>query len=153
MSPSGPARPSPPPAHSAWRWAYPLALAAVVVFASGRGQVAAPSIVNFDKLAHFAIFGLLATLVARCPGVSRFRYAIVLASLFGIGDEFRQSFTPGRSVELADWMADTAGAVTAVTAYVLWPAYRRLLETPLRWRRRGPARAAAGAASSISAAS
>ncbi len=121
------------------RWLYPIALAAVVIFASGRSQVAAPAVGHFDKIAHFAIFGLLATLVARCPGVYRFRYAIVAVSCFGIADELRQSFTPGRYVELADWVADTAGAVVAVTLYAFWPWYRRLLEFPLfRLRRPVP---------------
>lgn len=118
------------------RWLYPAALACMVVVASGRDHVAAPSVVNFDKIAHFSIFGLLGTLIARCPGVRRFRYAIAIVSLFGISDEFRQSFTPGRSVEFADWMADTIGAAIAVTLYAFWPWYRRLLEMPLRLRRR-----------------
>jgi hypothetical protein len=108
----------------------------MVVVASGQSQIAAPQGIGFDKVAHFSVFGLLATLVARCPGVLRFRYAILLVSLFGISDEFRQSFTPGRAVEFADWVADTLGAVTAVTLYAFCPAYRRLLETPLRLRRR-----------------
>lgn len=116
------------------RWLYPLALAAMVVIASGRSHIAAPSGIGFDKLAHFSVFGLLATLVSRSPGVRRFRYAILIVSLFGIGDEFRQSFTPGRAVEFADWMADTLGAALAVTLYAFWPWYRGLLETPLRLR-------------------
>lgn len=116
------------------RWLYPLALAATVVIASSRSQVAAPTISYFDKIAHFSVFGLLGSLIARCPGVRRFRYAIVIVSLFGISDEFRQSFTPGRSVEFADWMADTLGAATAVTLYAFWPWYRRLLEYSLRLR-------------------
>jgi VanZ family protein len=135
-------RPSHPPPASRWRWVYAIVLAAMVVIASGQTHVAAPpGILGFDKLAHFSVFGLLATLIARCPGVSRFRYSILIVSFFGISDEFRQSFTPGRSVEFADWMADTAGAVTAVVLYAFWPAYRRLLETPLRLpgRRRAPA--------------
>jgi Predicted integral membrane protein len=131
---------SPAQSHvSKLRWLYPLALAATVVIASGRGEVAAPSVVNFDKIAHFGVFGLLATLIARSPGVRRFRHAILLGSIFGICDEFRQSFTPGRSVEFADWMADTLGAATAVTLYAFWPWYRRLLEFPLRLRRAVPA--------------
>ncbi len=117
------------------RWLYPLALAAMVVIASGQSQVATPpGIVNFDKIAHFSIFGLLGTLVARSPGVRRFRHAILIVALFGISDEFRQSFTPGRSVEFADWLADTLGAATAVSLYAFWPWYRRLLERPLRVR-------------------
>lgn len=118
------------------RWLYPILLAVVVVIASSRSHIAAPPIINIDKLIHFSVFGLLATAVARCPGVHRFRYAILIVSLFGISDEIRQSFTPGRSVEFADWVADTSGAVTAVVLYAFWPWYRRLLETPLRLRRR-----------------
>lgn len=117
------------------RWLYPLALAATVVIASSRSQVAAPTISYFDKIAHFSVFGLLGSLIARCPGVRRFRYAILIVSLFGVSDEFRQSFTPGRSVEFADWMADTLGAATAVSLYAFWPWYRRILEFPLRLRR------------------
>ena len=131
------------PAHSRLsrlRWLYPIALASMVVIASGRSHVASPPGINFDKLAHFSVFGLLGTLIARSPGVSRFRYAILIVSLFGIGDEFRQSFTPGRSVEFADWMADSLGAAVAVTLYAFWPRYRALLETPLRLRRKTAAR-------------
>jgi uncharacterized protein YfiM (DUF2279 family) len=133
------------------RWLYPLALATAVVIASGRSHVAAPAGLGFDKLAHFSVFGLLATLLSRSPGVRRFRYAILIVSLFGIGDEFRQSFTPGRSVEFADWMADTLGAALAVTLYAFWPRYRSLLETPLRLRFRSTqaGRIAADAASPV----
>ncbi len=118
------------------RWVYPIALAAMVVVASGRSQVAAPHIVNIDKMVHFSVFGLIATLVLRAPGVGRWWAAVALVSGFGICDEMRQSFTPGRSVELADWAADTAGALVAVLLYSFWPWYRRFLEIPL-WRSAG----------------
>lgn len=119
------------------RWAWVCVLAGTIFVASGQGQVAAPRIVNFDKLAHFAVFGLLATLVARaCPPGRRRWWAIFIVSLGGGCDEIRQSFTPGRSVEVADWVADTLGAITAVTVYQCWPAYRRLIEYRLGIRRR-----------------
>lgn len=124
------------PTPHGWRgWLWPALLATVIVCASGRGQVAAPNIVNFDKAAHFAIYGLLATLVARngfVPG--RTWVPIVAVSLFGLTDEWHQSFTPGRSVELVDWVADTLGAIVAVTAYAGWPFYRATLERTLRSR-------------------
>ena len=126
---------SPAAARSRLVWVYPLALATMIVFASSRSQVATPpGLVNIDKLVHFSIFGLLATLVARSPGPRRPWHAIALVSLFGASDELRQSFTPGRSMEFADWIADTSGAALAVTLYTLWPWYRRLLESPLRLR-------------------
>ena len=130
------------PVSSRLRWLYPAALASMIVVASGRSQVAAPPVVNIDKLVHFSVFGLLATLVARSPGLRRLGYAIVIVSAFGFTDEIRQSFTPGRSVEFADWLADTAGAALAVGLYALWPWYRRLLETPLRPPGRRPVPAA-----------
>lgn len=122
------------PAPSRLRWLYPVALAAMVVVASGRSQVAGPPVVNMDKLVHFSVFGLLATLVARSPGIRRAWVAALGVSLFGISDEIRQSFTPGRSMEFADWVADTTGAAFAVGLYGFWAWYRRLLETPLRLR-------------------
>jgi VanZ family protein len=119
------------------RWFYPVVVAVLVVVASGRSQVAAPEIVDIDKAIHFSVFGLIATDVARALGRRRGWWAILIVSGFGISDEFRQSFTPGRSVEVADWVADTLGAAFATTLYLKWTWYRRLLEKPLRWRGRG----------------
>ena len=125
-----------------FRWIWAVALAGTVVLASGNNpQVPVPSFVGLDKLAHFGVFGLLATLVLRPPAVwgrPRWRawLAIGAVSLFGITDEWHQSFTPGRAVEFADWVADTSGAALAVVLYLRWSWYRRVLETPLL--RRGP---------------
>ena len=119
-------------------WGWPLALALMIFLASGRGSVAAPDIVNIDKITHFSVFGLLATLIARTQPPRRWWLGLVLASLYGMTDEFRQSFTPGRSVEVADWVADTLGAAVAVAAYAGWSGYRRLLETNLRGGVRPP---------------
>ncbi len=113
-----------------------------MVFASGNNpQVPVPTFVGIDKVAHFGVFGLLATLVVRTHGVWRrpgwrALLAIGAVSLFGITDEWHQSFTPGRAVEFADWIADTAGAAFAVALYLRWPWYRKFLETPLRLGRR-----------------
>ncbi|MCF7688666.1 MAG: VanZ family protein [Cephaloticoccus sp.] len=113
-------------------WAYVAALAATIVFASGRSVVVAPDIVDFDKLAHFFIYGLLATLVTRAGFPERRGWwAVLIVSLFGLTDEWHQSFTPGRAVELADWVADTLGAITAVAVYMHWRNYRTWLENPL----------------------
>ena len=123
---------------SPWQWTYAVVLATVVVLASGRSAVAAPPVVSFDKIAHFSIFGLMATLVLRPLKSRHWFWAVVIVSLFGISDEIHQSFTPGRSVEFADWIADTSGAIVAFVAYAFWGGYRRLLETPLFRRRKKP---------------
>jgi VanZ family protein len=84
---------------------------------------------------HFSIFGLLATLVARAGfNGQRGWWAVLIVSLFGMTDEWHQSFTPGRAVEIADWVADTLGAITAVGLYIYWRWYRVWLEKPLGGR-------------------
>lgn len=72
-----------------------------------------------DKLIHFSEFGILCFLI--CWSLSFVRignkeiYKIILAigitSLYGMSDEFHQYFTPNRSVEIYDWLADTSGAI------------------------------------------
>ncbi|MBK9990884.1 MAG: VanZ family protein [Verrucomicrobia bacterium] len=120
-------------------WLWPIVVAITIFMASGRSQVSAPQLPGIDKIAHFFVYGLLGTLIARVPSVAGWRglglaWAVVIASLFGITDEFHQSFTPGRSVELADWAMDTSGAALAVFVYTYWQAYRRFMEYPLAAR-------------------
>ncbi len=118
---------------------WPWVMAGLIVWASNHGTVATPKftqwIPSFDKVAHFSIFGLLATLMVRAV---RGRWApwvvIALISVFGVTDEWHQSFVPGRSCDVLDWLADTLGAALAVSLYCGWAAYRNLLETSL-WRR------------------
>ena len=105
-------------------------------FASGQSTVASPQfnwLINSDKIAHFCLFGLLATLLLRSPLILKsgawapLLTIIVISGLGGL-DEWRQSFTPGRSVEWADWIADSLGAIVACSLYQFWPFYRTLLE-------------------------
>lgn len=119
---------------------WPILLAVAILTASGRSELATPDLgfqFQKDKIGHFLVFGLLATSLLRTPILNASRWphllaAVLIASGFGAFDEFRQSFTPGRSVELGDWLADTVGAGVAVMAYARWKFYRELLE----WRRR-----------------
>lgn len=111
---------------------WPFVIAGLIFLASSRSEIAGPQLSGTDKAGHFLIYGLLATLIARNGrGWRGAVVAIVLASAYGVTDEWHQSFTPGRSVELADWVADTLGAVVAVGLYSGVPVYRRTLETPL----------------------
>ena len=116
-------------------WAWPLAVAGTIVWASSRATMATPEfthwIPSFDKLAHFSVYGLLGTLTVRALGRGRWTpwLAIAAVSLFGASDEWHQSFVPGRASEVKDWVADTLGAALAVSLYAGWGRYRRLLET------------------------
>ena len=113
---------------------YPVILTLCIVNLSGTENPATPGgIPYFDKLAHFCVFGLLATVIFRIipPPSRHFQSALAvigLVSIFGLSDEIHQSFTPDRTVEFADWVADTLGALVAVVAYWEWEAYYRLME-------------------------
>lgn len=65
--------------------------------------------------------------------------AVVIASLYGITDEFHQSFVPGRMSDPADWFTDTCGAAlgAAVAAVVVWRGRRGRREQGKRSRQAG----------------
>ncbi len=114
----------------------PIALLATIAWASSfdEGSPQGPDIVNFDKLAHFFVFGLLATLWFRStPGPlqsnRRFALAFILTVLYGIVDEWIQHYNPLRSSDVLDIVADGAGAAAAILVYRSWGLYRRVLET------------------------
>ncbi|MFZ2452036.1 MAG: VanZ family protein [Methylovulum miyakonense] len=73
-----------------------------------------------DKLHHAGAYFILAALawanfrrIAK-PPIILATAVIVFGSLYGASDEWHQSFVPGRSPDVLDWLADTLGAVLAV---------------------------------------
>lgn len=123
------------------RVAWPVAIAALVFAASSRSMVASPGLTKVDdKFAHFAVYGLLGTLVCRVRGGARAAViSLVIVSAYGASDEWHQSFVPGRMSDIADLVADTLGAALAIALYTGWNRYRRLLETPLLRRKQADA--------------
>lgn len=129
---------------------WPFLLAATITWCSGYpAEVPTVGWLEVDKIGHFGLYGALATAIIRHPALLRppspsglWRagwLAMLLASAYGMGDEFRQSLTNGiRSPDWHDWLADTIGAVVAVSLYIRWPWYRRLMETPL-WKKQSKA--------------
>jgi VanZ family protein len=117
---------------SKYAWIWPAALAATIIFASSRSRVSTPDFEDSDKVVHFLVYGLLASLVCRLGvGWRAALWATLAVSVFGATDEWHQGFIPGRDSSVMDWMADTIGAALAVTVYTAWPWYRRLMEFPL----------------------
>ena len=51
--------------------------------------------------------------------------AVFIAIVYGATDEFHQSFVPGRSTELNDWIADTLGAAVGVVFSIVATAVMR----------------------------
>ncbi|NEQ70807.1 MAG: VanZ family protein [Symploca sp. SIO2D2] len=94
---------------------------------------AGPSLVGFDKVAHFFVFGLMATLWFRyfdgeLKSGKRFAKAVTVVAVWGLLDETIQAFNPSRSADPMDWVADVSGALVAVAVYRGWTFYRRLME-------------------------
>ena len=77
-----------------------------------------PGFDGFDKLCHIAAYATLAATLlygARFPvGRRAWGWALV-AVLYGVSDEFHQSFVPGRTPDLLDLLADAVGAVGVVS--------------------------------------
>jgi len=123
---------------------WPCLLAGTITVCSGF-PASVPDMKWFevDKIGHFAAYGALATGWVRIKGLGRWPligawWAIVFASAYGLGDEYRQAWGGVRHYDLADWVADTLGAVTAAVLYLRWPAYRQLMEMPMGKKRAKP---------------
>lgn len=86
-----------------------------------------------DKSGHSIGYALLAGLLLRAfaggrvGGITWARglLAIVLATLYGVTDEFHQLFVPGRSADRYDVLADFLGASLGVALGWLASAVRR----------------------------
>jgi VanZ family protein len=81
-----------------------------------------PEILLQDKLLHGLAYTVLGVLLvpgfrgAGCSVRCAFLLAVALASLYGASDEFHQSFVPGRTADVLDWVADTLGAALGAAA-------------------------------------
>ena len=87
---------------------------------------------GWDKALHAIEYGTLGAAYLRAldPGGTRGRLAAIgwaLASLYGVSDEIHQLFTPGRSSDVRDVVADAIGALLGVLAYRAVCARRKAL--------------------------
>jgi hypothetical protein len=125
-----------------YRSVWPCALCAVIIYSSSRSGVSGEILVwlpYYDKIAHFLLFGLIATLIFRIQGTpsTGLRWTLLSISsttLFGVSDECHQFLRPDRFFEIADILADFFGSIVAITTYRIWSSYRKVLEYNL-WER------------------
>lgn len=86
-----------------------------------------------DKVQHALAFAFLAfltyhvgaRLIREWTGrLPLYALAFVWASLYGLSDEWHQSFVPGRDASLWDFIADMTGAALAVAFIAIRAAWR-----------------------------
>ena len=84
-----------------------------------------PSFFGFDKLVHFSEYYLFGCLIQRWLVAERSRFinrhsvflTILIGTLYGLSDEWHQSFIPGRDASFWDALTDTFAVVTATATY------------------------------------
>ena len=99
------------------RWGPAVVWAAVILLSTSiPGPTLPPGPAGADKIAHFLAYGILGLLALRAAlahGGSWGRtIALTLAgiAMFAAVDEWHQGLVPGRLPDVADWVADMAGA-------------------------------------------
>ena len=104
----------------------PLLYCGLIFFISHQPQL--PDTPGGDKLAHVLAYLVMGGLFFRAgAGATRwtprvvFGIATILAALYGVSDEWHQSFVPGRDPSVADVLADTVGG--ALGALLAWPVF------------------------------
>ena len=122
---------------AAGRYAPLLAMAGTIIFLSHQpGDVLdLPSFFLADKLAHIGAYAALgiAAIIARgpaahrCPPARLILFTALFCLLFGVTDEYHQSFVPLREPSAADLAADTFGGLLAGLAWLWWRQRRAAL--------------------------
>ncbi|HHT9134264.1 MAG TPA: VanZ family protein [Candidatus Avalokitesvara rifleensis] len=103
------------------RWLPAVLWASLIFWASSRPASLIPLIPvpHADKGIHFLEFAVLCYLICWAQQLTERRFkmilwlAVLMTSTYGAFDEYHQRFTPERTPEVADWLADTLGAVAA----------------------------------------
>lgn len=115
-----------------WRWGPALAWAAVLFTLSSMSRLPTGPDAFSDKHAHLIAYALLSALIVwgftdGAPARTTWRIAAAaaaLATLYGVTDEWHQSYVPGRDVSTTDLMADAIGALLAAAALRAWAIIR-----------------------------
>lgn len=123
--------------HSTFLWAATAAFALLIFVSShqpGSSDFGLP-FPHADKIVHAVVYSVLWWLTASawgggfCPRGRTYRFRgvlrsagwpVVWVSLYGITDEIHQSFVPGRTADVWDWVADTSGALVCACLFAVF---------------------------------
>ncbi len=102
-------------------WTPVLLYMAFIFYLSSQVAVPGPSVQPFpyyDKIVHIVMFAVLSLLFWGAWKYERitspYFYAIAFTILYGISDEFHQSFVPGRIADMWDVVADGIGSLVVL---------------------------------------
>jgi len=102
------------------RWAVAVIYAAAIFSLSAQSEITAPELVsNFDKVCHAVEYGGFTAILAAGGSPFVLTRAALLATLYGVTDEYHQSFIPGRDSSVWDVAADATGAATVAALLAL----------------------------------
>lgn len=96
-----------------WRWAAVFVWAGVIFLGSSRPGSTLPGGYSVQgHLGEYFVLGalLLWALIPRFGAESAIVLALILASFYGMTDEFHQHFVVMRTPDVTDWGLDTIGA-------------------------------------------
>lgn len=109
------------------RWYAVVAMLVLIFALSSIPNISEPRrpVIPLDKVAHFGEYAALAFVLAgslrrqardRVPLALLLAAAVAFGALYGVTDEFHQSFVPGRDPALSDWLADLTGCAAGALA-------------------------------------
>lgn len=113
-------------------WA-PVALYMAALFALSSQSVLPGASLTPDWMQHGVAYAGLAVVTLRATAGGQWSgirsrallAAWIVATLYGVSDEFHQSFVPTRSADLRDVSADAIGAALGLLAAWAWGIIRR----------------------------
>jgi len=107
--------------HYLWTLAL-IVYCGLIYYLSNQSTLPVPMVFHMqDKLIHASAYAVMAFLFWQAGRAWMLRYGlanwhvlafagIVFCSLYGVSDEWHQSFIAGRDASVFDWLADTVGA-------------------------------------------
>jgi VanZ family protein len=118
-------------------WLPPIAWAGFIFFVSAQPKE------TFEKLGlsglllsiagHLVVYFVLMSLLvlafrfgSNAPQKWAYALSFLLLALYGLSDEYHQSFVPGRTATIVDWIVDLIGAGMAGIVIFRWEKRRKI---------------------------
>ncbi len=93
----------------------------IFILSEKGGQIYIPPVPFLDKILHVILYTILGVLYTRAHnyqwGRGRVGWTVLFTIIYGLSDEFHQSFVPGRVSSVSDLIADGVGGMIGFYAY------------------------------------